>query len=340
MCEEFLQVPALKDFIIRPPKMEDAQACTDLSNIFSQKTWGTNQQEAVDFEFGWQAPGVDLERSVRLVFTEGGQLVGYFAVRDHNEPYVRIGVSVVIHPDYQESEMPAAMFAWAEAVARLAISKAPVGAQVALSSGTSSLNTWKKDFLESQGLEVVRHFLRMEIKFDGVPQEPDIPKGLVIRPYDPETELEQVALAYQDSFQDHFGYVEEPLDTMMEELVHWIANDPDHDPEVWFIAMDGDRIAGLSICTPRIVEDVEMGYVYILGVGRDWRGRGLGQALLRHSFVELYKKGCQRVGLDVDASSLTGAIRLYKKAGMSVTRQGDSYRKILREGEDISTTSL
>lgn len=232
--------------------------------------------------------------------------------------------------------MPAAMFAWAEAVARLAIPKAPEGAQVAMSSGCSSQNTWKKEFLESQGMELVRHFLRMQIEFDSVPDGPEIPDGIVIRSYDPENELKLVAAAYQDSFRDHFGYVEEPIEKMMEELEHWIANDPDYDPELWFVAMDGDRISGLSICTPRIVEDDEMGYVYILGVGREWRGRGLGQALLRNSFVALYQKGCKRVGLDVDASSLTGATRLYKKAGMSVARQGDAYRKILREGEDIS----
>jgi ribosomal protein S18 acetylase RimI-like enzyme len=83
-----------------------------------------------------------------------------------------------------------------------------------------------------------------------------------------------------------------------------------------------------------------MGHVNILGVRRDWRGRGLGLALLQHSFVALYNKGCKRVSLEVDADSLTGATKLYEKAGMSEVRKYISYSKILREGEDITTTSL
>jgi hypothetical protein len=42
----------------------------------------------------------------------------------------------------------------------------------------------------------------------------------------------------------------------------------------------------------------------------------------------------------VDASSLTGATRLYEKAGMRVVRRYDSYQLILREGVDLSTQTL
>ena len=112
------------------------------------------------------------------------------------------------------------------------------------------------------------------------------------------------------------------------------------DPTLWFLAMDGDEMAGVSLCVPKLTEDPEMGLVNVLGVRRPWRGRGLGLALLQHSFVELHKRGAKRVSLGVDASSLTGATRLYEKAGMSVTRQFDAYRKVLREGKDITTTSI
>jgi hypothetical protein len=37
------------------------------------------------------------------------------------------------------------------------------------------------------------------------------------------------------------------------------------------------------------------------------------------------------VGLGVDAASLTGATRLYEKAGMHVTRRYDTYEKVLCE---------
>ena len=59
-------------------------------------------------------------------------------------------------------------------------------------------------------------------------------------------------------------------------------------------------------------------------------------ALLHHSFGELYRRGKRKVGLEVDAQSLTGATRLYEKAGMRVDRQYDVYEKELRSGRDLS----
>jgi mycothiol synthase len=60
-------------------------------------------------------------------------------------------------------------------------------------------------------------------------------------------------------------------------------------------------------------------------------------ALLQHSFRELYARGQKKVGLGVDAASLTGATRLYERAGMHVARQYDTYEKELRPGRDLST---
>jgi GNAT superfamily N-acetyltransferase len=80
-----------------------------------------------------------------------------------------------------------------------------------------------------------------------------------------------------------------------------------------------------------------MGWVNVLGVRRPWRKRGLGLALLQHSFGEFYSRGKHRAGLGVDASSLTGATRLYEKAGMKPIRQFTVSQKVLRPGLDIAT---
>jgi hypothetical protein len=50
--------------------------------------------------------------------------------------------------------------------------------------------------------------------------------------------------------------------------------------------------------------------------------------------------GKARAGLGVDAQSLTGATRLYEKAGMHVAREFLAYEKELRPGRDISKKSL
>jgi ribosomal protein S18 acetylase RimI-like enzyme len=104
--------------------------------------------------------------------------------------------------------------------------------------------------------------------------------------------------------------------------------------------MDGDEIAAISLCRFKITDDPEMGFVDTLGVRRPWRRQGLALALLHHTFTEFQNRGQKRVGLGVDAASLTGATRLYEKAGMHVARQFDNYAKILRPGKDISTQTL
>ena len=83
-----------------------------------------------------------------------------------------------------------------------------------------------------------------------------------------------------------------------------------------------------------------MGWVSTLGVRRPWRKKGLGLALLLHSFGEFYRRGKKKVGLGVDSGSLTGALNLYKKAGMSVYSQFDKYAKEIRAGEEISVQSI
>ena len=68
----------------------------------------------------------------------------------------------------------------------------------------------------------------------------------------------------------------------------------------------------------------------MLGVRRPWRRRGLGTALLRHSFRELRARGCERARLMVDGENLTGAVQLYERAGMRILWRADVWRKELR----------
>jgi len=52
-------------------------------------------------------------------------------------------------------------------------------------------------------------------------------------------------------------------------------------------------------------------------------------ALLRHAFGAFYARGYRGAGLGVDAESLTGATRLYERAGMRVTEQYETHEKML-----------
>ncbi len=135
---------------------------------------------------------------------------------------------------------------------------------------------------------------------------------------------------------DHYDHSPIPF----ERWLHWQTSDPErYDPTLWFLALDGLEIAGVSLCRPRANADADTGWVSNLAVRRPWRHRGLGMALLRHSFCEYYRRGKRRVALGVDAQSLTGATRLYERAGMRVVRQFDRYEKELRPGKEASNAA-
>ena len=147
-------------------------------------------------------------------------------------------------------------------------------------------------------------------------------------------------LAERAAFRDHRGHIEEPFEDEFARWKHQLENSPFHDPSLWFLALDGEGIVGFAINARATSEDADMGWVHSLGVLRHWRRRGLGLALLLHSLTALRGIGKKRAGLSVDAKSLTGATRLYEKAGMKVTHEIVIFEKELRPGRDLSVQRL
>jgi len=319
--------------------MDNVEAVVDLLNACSVEQIGKPRTEAHEIRSDWQAPTFNLKADTLVVIAAGGNLVGHVTLWD-SEPHVRIHVAGDVHPEYKGRGIGTALCKWAEERARRAIPQSPASARVVLLQETLSADTAAQELLRKQGYQLVRHILRMVIEMNGSLPEPVVPGGIIIRPFVRDQDMRALVLADRDAFQDHWGYVEHPFEEHYQEWVHWIDNDPDHDPSLWFLAVDGEEIAGMSLCRPRMAEDPEMGWIYSLGVRRPWRRCGLALALLRHSFGECHRRGRRKVGLGVDAQSLTSATRLYEKAGMHVDRQYAIYEKELRPGEDLSTQSL
>jgi ribosomal protein S18 acetylase RimI-like enzyme len=187
-------------------------------------------------------------------------------------------------------------------------------------------------------MEVDHYGWEMEMELEEQPPEPEWPDGITVRC---RTEGEGRALftAEREAFKDHRGHVDEPFEEAFERWTHLFEKHPEGDPSLWFVAEEGEEIAGFSFCMPRSPEDPERGWIQSLGVLRPWRMRGLGLALLLHSFREFHRRGSRRVALGVDAQSLTGATRLYEKAGMRVTGEFAWYEKELRPGREMRRVS-
>ncbi len=329
-------------FLMRPATMADLETAVALFNTCSQDQIGADEFSVDEYRTEWESPGFDLENATRTVIAPNGQMAGLIEVWDLSNPPVRIWVWGRVHPDYEGLGIGRAMMQWAEQRAQQAISRVPDGVQVIIESGALSTHEPSKRLFAAAGLEEARHFWRMVIDLDegaAIPQ-PQWPAGITIKTYADYEDLTAVYRAVDDAFKDHWGYTPSSEEEALERWTHWVENDKEFDPSLWFLAMDGDEIAAISLCRPKITDDPQMGFVDTLGVRRPWRRQGLALALLHHTFTEFQKRGQPRVGLGVDAESLTGATRLYKKAGMHVARQFDGYMKVLRPGKDISTQTL
>jgi ribosomal protein S18 acetylase RimI-like enzyme len=228
---------------------------------------------------------------------------------------------------------------WAEDRAKVALERAPAGTRVAMSSGCVSTHQPTIDLLTDRGLRPIRHSFTMERDLGALPPAPSWPARITVRAMRPGEEL-AVYRASQEPFKDHWGHVEQPEEEGFKLWTHRALNDPLHDPSLWFLAMDGAEIVGVSLCQPGQPGDPELGWVDTLGVRRPWRKRGIAEALLYHSFGALYERGRRRVGLGVDSQNLTGALRLYERVGMRPVRQFISFEKDLRAGKDLSTQSI
>lgn len=340
--------------LVRPVTLDDAALVTDLLNACSQAALGLNTTNAEELTQEWQYPGFDLATESHLVLDVTGRAIAYGAVWNRMEPYVRIYSSFHIHPDYQQDTgLGRDLLTWIEAAARLKIDKAPVDAQISLHADALSVEPDMLAHLAAFGMDLKRHFFMMQIDMDAAPEVPSLPEGLSITTLTQHDNLPVIVRTTTASFRDHYGFVETPYEEEYEDWGKWIEAlevQGDFDASLWFMLRDDDlqdgdpqqggNTAGVSICVPRMIEDPDMGYVEILGIRREWRRRGLALTLLLHTFAAFWQRGTKKVALHVDASSLTGATRLYEKAGMRVVRQYDSYRLILRAGVDLSTQAL
>jgi len=327
---------------IRSATMDDLERAVDMFNARSRAFHGQDQSTVETMRGWWESPRFEVERDTQIVLDDRNRLIGWAHVGEPGEPYVSLGCGVITHPDVADrDDLWDFLFAWSLEHASRLIPRAPEGAKVIISESALDEDGARKAGAERAGFEMVRVQNTMRIDLETQPPAPVWPEGILVRPVDVEAEVEGLAVASREAFRDHWGYVESPLEQSIEDWRQWIASlGETRDPSLWFVACDGDEIAGVGLFSAEIAGDKTRSYVESLSVRPAYRKRGIALALLRHGFREVYKRGYEAVELDMDSENLTGALRLYERAGMHVIRQTLTYEKVLREGEDLITREL
>lgn len=327
-------------FTWRAPTLDDVPNAVAMFNAVSMDLVGTQQFVEAEFAADWQEPGFDLATDARVIEDAAGQIVGSVdAVCP--APHVRNFIWARVHPAYRGRGLGSLMLAWAEARLRERLSEAPADGRVTVGCQTVAGHQAAADLLTDHGFTHTRSFYSMKIEMDSAPPRPQWPAGITVRTMVPGQDEETLFRTKEEAFRDHWGHVETPFAEAFGLWMHHLQHNPHHDPTLFFLATiqtaTGEEIAGYALCEPTMTDFPDMAWVGSLGVRRPWRRQGLALALLHHTFGEFYRRGIKKVGLGVDAGSLTGATRLYERAGMHVFRQTDIYEKELRAGRDLTT---
>jgi len=324
-------------YTARPAALGDIEAIANLVNEYILRLIGEPYVPARRLRNYLTAPGFDLATSSKLVLSSSGSIAGLALVMDIRAPYVEIPSWGFVPAAEQGKGIGSALHGWIEPRARQAIAKAPEGARVFMSQSLFDQDEPARALLEQCGYRQTRHIWRMVVALDEVRAEPIWPQGIESRNVDLRVDLERPLRAANEAFRDHYGHVDGDFEQRLEHRRHEVESDSDYSPDLSFVAMDGDDIAGVCFCSPQSGTDTSAGYVNSLAVLRPWRKRGLGLALLLHALGILREKGKVRAVLHVDAQSLTGATRLYEKAGMHVDQLSHEYQLELRAGLDLAT---
>jgi mycothiol synthase len=287
--------------VTRPVEPRDAPAVAELLNEYSRRLYGEGEVTAAEVEHWWGDPEIE-------AWLDDGA-------------YADLGIRAGGTRLWLDLR-GAASAELLEAVEQRAREVAAPGAL--LRAVVASPDERLRRLFDDAGYRYVRSSHTMRIELDGEPEPPAWPAGIAARPARAD-DADAAYAAHMDSFADHWDFHPFPFESWR----RWLLEAEDADPELWLLAFDGDELAGISLAAPHPSGDPRVGWISILGVRRPWRRRGLGLALLRGSFLELFRRGRSVIELSVDAGSTTGAVRLYERAGMHVSRRRDTLEKQL-----------
>lgn len=299
----------MSSFRARPVSRDDADTVVEIVRALDEAFLGASDYTRADLDDEWRT--FDPAENAWLLL-DGDVPVAYAQVEDRTDPPRADGYVAPAHFGRGAGAQVVrltedALRARGAAVARNAVLLADTRAQ---------------ELLRGRGYREVRRFSQMRIELYTPPPIPSWPEGVRVSAFK-DADGERFHAAYEDAFADHWGHTRRPFD---EWRADHMAGD-DYAPELWTVVRaDGEIVAGSML----VRERHGVAWVSRLFTVRDWRRRGLGEALLHDAFGTFWRAGRNVVGLGVDAQSDTGANRLYERAGMHVHWGAVVFEKELR----------
>jgi mycothiol synthase len=277
-------------------------------------------------------PDIELGKDVVGAF-DADELLGYFSVypRATDGTHHRFHVEGTVDPARRGQGVGTllvqAMIARADEVHRERHPELP--ARLGLSA--VSTNAAQAELLQSHGLVPERWSFAMRATLGAVDAPPELPEGLALHQYD-ETFAEAMHAAHNEAFLDHPNFT--PWTEVM--WKQWVTESRSFRPELSFVVVEPDAPERVVAYVQSAEFDAHFeatgrreAYVGKVGTLREFRGRGLAGALLRHALAAYQQAGFDEAALDVDSENPTGALGVYERAGFTVESRWTDYALVL-----------
>lgn len=269
--------------------------------------------------------------------------------RVHDRAAGRTNVDLTADPDLgreQEQQLAGILLGWAEQVA-LTISRGRGLGGTRLDVSVHEDDDRLRSMLEPAGYHLARTWLQMTRRRrtgDEDLVETHQREGVVVRRVAKRedgtpvaADLQSVYRMIEESFADHFNSYRESFPEFLSRL----REAPGHRWDHWWIAdidVEGQWVPGGAVAAlvlPPDEDGVEGTYIDYIGVHRLARGRGVAKSLLHTVIADTARRGRNRVSLEVDADSPTGADAIYESMGWVTRYRSESWHKDIRlEGTD------
>ena len=275
-------------------------------------------EEVVElFEGSWK----DLERDSLGGFDVHGTLRAYAVVevRPGDTRTVRAFLRGAVHPDWRGRGLGRAVLTWMEGRGRQKLAESGKDLPARLATFVEERARDQRRLYAAAGFSPIRWYTQMRRDLSRPLPEVDAPQGVRVVPWSVELD-EQVRLAHNETFADHWGSEPQTPETWKQHGSHFV-------PRWSFVALDSsegqDEVAGYLL-SGRYEQDWPVlgytcGYTDLLGVRQAWRGKSVAVALLASAMSAYRADGMEYACLSVDTANPTGAYGLYEKLGYEAT---------------------
>ncbi|HEY7563360.1 MAG TPA: GNAT family N-acetyltransferase [Acidimicrobiia bacterium] len=277
-----------------------------------------------EFEDWLDDPHLSLEDDVRIV-EMSGEPIGYGFVwhRPSDARESRAFVSGGIVPEYRRQGAGSLLLGWQLQRARDRVRTGPEELPRYIRTNAFESEAEAIALYESHGMRPIRYYDELLRPLDSVPPVPEL-DGISLVAWE-DARREEVRQVSNLAFADHWGT--SPVDAAA-----WNHRLDSYGTrlELSWIALNGDRVVGLSI-NGHFPSDQELtgrldGWVQTLGTHPEYRRRGIASALVLRSCHTFVEAGFTHAALGVDSENPTGAYRLYQRLGFAPLHRSVSHQ--------------